>query len=95
MNVTPVPLSVSSFASRSDLILDRSGTGAKWNSRALALLFSFNPLIHDRLYFLIMNFTVTENGLPIANFLRREDAVEFLSNAQYENGYKLYELIRS
>jgi len=45
--------------------------------------------------FSTMNFTVIENGQPIANFLRRKDAEEFLSNAQYEDGYKFYELIPS
>jgi len=40
-----------------------------------------------------MNFTVTENGQPIAQFLRREDAEEFLSNAQYEDGNKSYAVL--
>jgi hypothetical protein len=43
----------------------------------------------------MMNFTVTKNGQPIAQFLHREDAEEFLSNAQYDDGYQLYELLPS
>ena len=39
-----------------------------------------------------MAYTVTENGHPIAHFLRREDATEFLSNAEYENGQNAYAL---
>jgi len=54
----------------------------------------FNP--HSvKNYIFTMNFTITENGQPIAHFLRREDAEEFLSNAQFEDGYKLYKLIPS
>jgi hypothetical protein len=39
-----------------------------------------------------MTFTVTENGNLIAQFLRYEDATEFLSNLQYEDHSKLYAL---
>jgi len=39
-----------------------------------------------------MPYTILEDNQPIAQFLRREDAEEFLSNAQFEDGYKLYEL---
>ena len=42
-----------------------------------------------------MNFIVTESGKPVARFLHRKDAEEFLSNAQFEDGYKLYDLIES
>jgi hypothetical protein len=39
-----------------------------------------------------MNYIITEDGQPIAQFLRREDATEFLANLQYEDHSKLYEL---
>jgi hypothetical protein len=39
-----------------------------------------------------MLYIVLADSHPIAQFLRREDAEEFLSNAQYEDGYKLYEI---
>jgi hypothetical protein len=39
-----------------------------------------------------MNFTVSKNGQPVAQFVNRGDAEEFLSNLQYEDGHGLYEL---
>lgn len=39
-----------------------------------------------------MPYTITETGTPIAQFLRRKDATEFLSNLEYEDHCKLYEL---
>ncbi|MEO7028014.1 MAG: hypothetical protein ABI147_01260 [Acidobacteriaceae bacterium] len=41
-----------------------------------------------------MTYIVTENGTIIAQFLRLIDANEFLSNLQYEDGSKLYEVQR-
>lgn len=48
----------------------------------------------EGLYASHMTYIVTENGTIIAQFLRLIDANEFLSNLQYEDGSKLYEVQR-
>jgi hypothetical protein len=40
-----------------------------------------------------MDYVVAEDGKAIAQFLRADDANEFLSNAQWEDGYRFYELV--